>query len=86
MENYQKQDDKPLGSLESLLKAALALSPADRAVLVDYLLDSLDGTSQEEIDSVWREEIERRIRAIDEGSVDLVPGEEVLAKLRSRFK
>jgi putative addiction module component (TIGR02574 family) len=86
MENYQKQDDKPLGSLESLLKAALALSPADRAVLVDYLLDSLDGTSQEEIDSVWREEIERRIRAIDEGSVDLIPGEEVLAKLRSRFK
>jgi putative addiction module component (TIGR02574 family) len=86
MENYQKQDDKPLGSLESLLKAALALSPADRAMLVDYLLDSLDGTSQEEIDSVWREEIERRIRAIDEGSVDLIPGEEVLAKLRSRFK
>jgi putative addiction module component (TIGR02574 family) len=86
MENYQKQDDKPLGSLESLLKAALALSPAERAMLVDYLLDSLDGTSQEEIDSVWREEIERRIRAIDEGSVDLIPGEEVLAKLRSRFK
>ena len=86
MENYQKRDDKTPGSLEALLKAALALSPADRAMLVDYLLDSLDGTSEEEIESVWREEIERRIRAIDEGRVDLIPGEEVLAKLRSRFK
>lgn len=86
MENYKKRDDETLGSFEALLQAALALSPADRAILADYLLQSPDGTSHEEIDRIWGEEIERRIRALDEGRVDLIPGEEVLAQLRSRFK
>jgi putative addiction module component (TIGR02574 family) len=86
MENYKKRDDETLGAFEALLQAALVLSPADRAMLADYLLESLDGTSQDEIDSTWREEIERRIRAVDECRVDLIPGQEVLAQLRSRFK
>lgn len=49
-------------------------------------MESLDAPEQKEIDAAWAEEIERRIRDIDEGKVELIPGDEVLAELRARFK
>jgi len=55
-------------------------------MLAGQLLESLDDPEQTEIDTAWSEEIERRIRDVDEGKVKLIPGEEVLAELRSRFK
>ena len=36
------------------------------------------------VDQAWTEEIERRVREIEEGKVELIPGEEVMKKLRSR--
>lgn len=82
----QKPPDNSSSSFESVLKSALELSVEERAMLVDRLLQSLDTHNQAEIDKAWAEEIERRIREIDEGKVDLIPGEQVLAELRSRFK
>jgi putative addiction module component (TIGR02574 family) len=55
-------------------------------LLAGHLLESLDQPEQMEVDAAWSEEIERRIRDVDEGRVKLIPGEEVLAELRSRFK
>jgi putative addiction module component (TIGR02574 family) len=60
---------------DQILKAALALPPGTRAMLADHLLASLDGPTQKEIDAAWAEEIERRIREIDEGKVELVDGD-----------
>jgi putative addiction module component (TIGR02574 family) len=82
--------DKTTGEVmdvfEEIMSAALALPPGARAMLADHLLESLDAPNQEEIDAAWAEEIERRMRDIDEGRVKLIPGDEVLAELRSRFK
>ena len=75
-----------LSSFDEILSAALDLEPKLRAMLAAHLLESLDDSEQVEIDSAWSEEVERRIREIDEGRVELIPGEEVLAELRSRFK
>lgn len=66
--------------------AVLSLPPSDRARLADRLLQSLESPDQAQIDEAWALEIERRIRAIDEGKVQLIPGEEVIKQLRSRFK
>ena len=44
-------------------------------MLADHLLANLDGPTQKEIDAAWAEEIERRIREIDEGKVELVDGD-----------
>jgi putative addiction module component (TIGR02574 family) len=73
-----------LDSFEEILRAALALPPGARAMLADHLLVSLDGPNQKQIDAAWAEEVERRIREIDEGKVETIDGEVVMQKLRSR--
>jgi len=75
-----------MSTFEEILSAALALPPGMRAVLADHLLASLDGEDQKRIDALWAEEAERRIREIDEGKVEMIDGELVMQKLRSRFK
>ena len=75
-----------MSTFEEILSAALSLSPNERAMLADHLLASLDGPDQKKIDAAWAEEAERRMREIDEGKVELIDGESVTARLRSRFK
>ena len=59
---------------EEILQQALALPADQRAMLVDHLLHSLNALTHDEIDQAWAEEIERRVREIDEGKVELIPG------------
>ena len=68
-----------------LLNEALELSPEERAALADSLLDSLDLESDAGAEQAWREEIERRIVSIDEGTARLVPWEDVHARLNRRL-
>lgn len=75
-----------LSDFDEILRAALSLSPGLRAMLADHLLVSLDGPDQKRIDALWAEEAERRIREIDEGKVEVIDGELVMQKLRSRRK
>ena len=86
MKSYKNDSSQLLTSFDEILRAALELPPNVRAMLAGHLLESLDNPEQTEIDAAWSEEIERRIREVDEGRVKLIPGEEVLAELRSRFK
>jgi putative addiction module component (TIGR02574 family) len=74
-----------MSTFEEILSAALALPPGSRAMLADHLLESLDAPNQKEIDAAWAEEVERRIREIDEGKVETIDGELVMQELRSRF-
>jgi putative addiction module component (TIGR02574 family) len=52
--------------------------------LVDRLLASISPT-QNEIDELWKIEVERRIDEVESGKVELIPGDEVFAKIRQRF-
>jgi putative addiction module component (TIGR02574 family) len=71
---------------DEILRAALSLPPALREMLADHLLASLDSPNQKKIEAAWAEEIERRIREIDEGKVETIDGEVVMQKLRSRLR
>jgi len=51
---------------KSLLKKALLLKPQDRFLLIDGLVRSLDEPNKE-IDDIWAEEAEKRLRAHREG-------------------
>ena len=73
-------------NFEDILNAALSLPPDSRAILADHLLESLDSEAQKRIDSMWAEEAERRDREIEDGVVTPIPGEEVLSRLRARYK
>ena len=70
---------------EDVANAALALPTEARAILAEDLVASLE-SSQEEIDEAWRIEIERRVKEIKEGTVQLIPGEQVMSELRAQLK
>jgi len=65
---------------------ALSLPSDARVVLVERLLESLNLPTQAEIDRLWAEEAERRISQIDQGDVDLIPGDVVFAKIRQKYQ
>jgi putative addiction module component (TIGR02574 family) len=48
-----------------LLEKALRLPPKARAALIASLIDSLDGSSDEDAEVAWQAEIDRRARALD---------------------
>jgi putative addiction module component (TIGR02574 family) len=68
-----------------LLERALALSEAERAVMVDVLSDSLRGANGE-LGPEWRAEITRRIAAVERGESRLIPGDEVEARIRAKLQ
>jgi len=69
-----------------VITAALALPPAVRAELAEELLNSLEDQEQQAIDTAWADEAERRIDQLDNGAATLLPGDQVIAKLRNRFQ
>lgn len=73
-----------MSTYEEIISAALSLPPGSRAMLAEHLLDSLNGEEQKRIDALWADEIERRIKEVDEGKVIPIPGDEVMERLRSR--
>ena len=72
-------------SVADIEKAALTLTPEDRARLVLCLLESLESTtdSAEEIEKLWLLEAERRFQELKTGEVKGIPAEKVFADIRS---
>ena len=71
---------------EEIVSAALALPPDKQAMLAEHLLESLDVENQKRIDELWAEEAERRDKEIEDGVVTPIPGEEVINRLRARYR
>lgn len=76
---------------DDILTAALALTESERAEIAERLLRTLDGPEptpeeQAEIDAAWVEEIERRAQEIDEGKSHLIPGDEIMRRLRAGLR
>ena len=72
-------------TLAELKQKAAGLSDAERAELALSLIESLDGPADPDVEEAWRVEIESRIGQIDRGEVELIPGDEVFARLRRRL-
>jgi putative addiction module component (TIGR02574 family) len=78
--------DKRVSTYEEIMNAALALPPGARAMLAEHLMESLDTEDQQTIDGLWTEEAERRDKEIEDGLVKPIPGDEVMNRLRARYK
>ncbi len=70
---------------DRVVDKALELPADARIDLVDRILSSLNLPTRPDIDRMWAEEAERRVAEIDRGEVELVPGEEVFAKIRQKY-
>lgn len=71
---------------KKFLEEALLLPLGDRAELVEHLLQSLNTPTQKEIDLLWAEESEKRIKEYDEAKTESLNGELVIREIRERFK
>jgi putative addiction module component (TIGR02574 family) len=71
-------------SARELFEEAMRLDPAERAILMRLLIDTLDSDSEEGAEDAWRAEVERRIAELDSGAVEAVPWEELRARLYQR--
>jgi len=71
--------------LDELKQKATQLSESERAELALSLIEPLDGEADTGIDEAWQAEIDRRVAEIDRGDVQLIPGDEVFARLRRKL-
>ncbi len=62
-------------------KQALDLDERDRATLVGLLIESLEEEPDNDLEAAWKAEVQRRIEEIDSGDVEMIPWEDVKARL-----
>jgi hypothetical protein len=73
-------------STKQIESEALRLPAEDRARLALELIESLEGLSSAELESLWLAEAARRASQLDIGSAELVPGEIVADEARALLK
>ena len=71
-----------MSSPEELFREALALPIEIRTELTERLIASLAEDISPEISDAQLKEVRRRIQELDSGQTKLVPGEDVLARVR----
>jgi putative addiction module component (TIGR02574 family) len=64
-----------------LFRRASELAGNDRATLAGLLIESLESGQENDVESQWLGEIERRLEELDSGKVKTVPWKQVRAKL-----
>ena len=69
-------------TVEQLAAAALTLPSEQRALLADRLVESLNTAEISRIDRLWATEAKRRRDEVRNGTVEPIPGDEALARVR----
>jgi putative addiction module component (TIGR02574 family) len=72
--------------LDELERQARALTPREKATLARILIEELDPALDAEVEELWRAEAQRRYEAFLNGELEALPGDEVMAKARSRLQ
>lgn len=69
--------------LEILEAQVMQLPPADRNHLLERLIVSLD--IDPEVEAAWEQLADQREAELKAGTAQLIPGDEVMARLRARL-
>ena len=70
---------------DAVLTLALDLPERDRAEIAAALFDSIEPPTEAEVEEAWRQEVARRVAALDAGDARLVPWELVRDRLVMRL-
>jgi len=73
-------------ALKEIEKQAMHLDPADRALLADHLIVSLDRDGDVNAEQLWIKEADKRYAAYQQGTISSRPADEVLSKARRSLK
>ncbi|MDZ8261418.1 addiction module protein [Nostoc sp. ChiQUE01b] len=71
-----------MASVEQIMKEALTLPSAARALLAEKLVESLEFDVDETLQTLWIDEAKKRRDEVRSGVVSPIPGEEALARVR----
>jgi putative addiction module component (TIGR02574 family) len=72
-----------MATSEEVFRDAMALPPDARAELTERLVESLAQDVSPEIANEQLAEVRRRIAQVESGEVELIPGDEALARVRN---
>ncbi len=72
-----------MATSEEIFRDAMALPPDARAELTERLIESLAQGISPDITKAQLAEVRRRIVQVESGEVELVPGDEALARVRN---
>ena len=72
--------------LDELLAQALRLDAKDRAELASELLASLDGPEDLDAQAAWEYEIQRRVAALEAGTLRLEPWAAVKTRIEKTLR
>ena len=64
---------------KNIIQNALSLSPAERVFIIEALSQSLSEPNQN-IDTFWKEEVEKRYKAFKEGKVKTISYKNIINK------
>lgn len=70
---------------DELIDEVISLPVEERARVVDRLLQSLNSPDESDVTTAWVELAQRRLRELQSGAVQAVPGEQVFAAIRQRY-
>ena len=76
MGNFQELKESGFMHSKDILKEALNLEPAEKFIIVESLLKSLDKPDRD-LDILWADEAEKRLEAYREGRLKGIPMETV---------
>ena len=75
-----------MGKFDDLEKQARALSRKEKAALARVLIDELDPVCDPGVEELWLEEARRRYDAYRRAEMHSMPGDEAMARARSRLR
>jgi putative addiction module component (TIGR02574 family) len=64
---------------EAIIKSALNLTPQERVLVIESLINSIDNPDKE-IDEIWAEEAEKRLKAYEAGKLETFSYKEVFGE------
>ena len=70
---------------QEILEEALQLPPDDVDWIIESLLIKEKSPADSQIEAAWDTEIKRRLDEIDSGAVEMIPIEDVLARMDARL-
>ncbi|MBF8276551.1 MAG: addiction module component, family [Candidatus Brocadiaceae bacterium] len=71
--------------MREIIQEASSLPVEERAIVVDSLIRTFN-PPDENIEEEWVSVAKRRLAELRSGRVNAIPGDEVFAKIRERFK
>ena len=72
-------------TLDQLISESMALSDADKAILIDKIMESMTDSLDQDLLREGMQKAQARIAEIESGKVQTIPGDMALAQIRQQF-